>query len=61
MWLGLSPFCSPNKEEWIKEISRLHADRDVCKGNTDIPKGATFWAEKTPKLGNGFLQNAIRP
>jgi putative transposase len=25
-----------------KDIDRLHADRDVCKGNTDIPKEATL-------------------
>ena len=41
----------------INGISRLHADRDACKGNTDIPKEATFKTGMTLKLGNGFLQN----
>lgn len=26
----------------VEGIGRLHADRDVCKGNTDIPKEATL-------------------
>ena len=30
---------------------------DACKGNTDIPKEATFRTETALKLGNGFLQN----
>ena len=27
---------------YVKDIDQLHADRDVCKGNTDIPKEATL-------------------
>ena len=30
---------------------------DACKGNTDIPKEATFRTGMALKLGNGFLQN----
>ncbi len=30
-----------------ESMDRLHADRDACKGNTDIPKGATLWATAT--------------
>ena len=31
----------------LEGIDRLHIDRDVCKGNTDIPKEATLWAIAT--------------
>ncbi|MGC8691640.1 MAG: hypothetical protein ACP5RZ_01295 [Thermoplasmata archaeon] len=34
-------------------ISRLHTDRDVCKGSTDTPKGATFRTGTTLKHKNG--------
>ncbi len=27
---------------YVKDIDQLHADRDVCKGNIDIPKEATL-------------------
>ncbi len=30
-----------------QSIDRLHADRDVCKGNTDIPREATPWTMET--------------
>ncbi|MEM0288206.1 MAG: hypothetical protein QXG05_08595 [Nitrososphaerota archaeon] len=26
----------------MESIGQLHADRDVCKGSTDTPKGATL-------------------
>jgi putative transposase len=31
----------------MESISRLHKDRDLCKGNSDIPKEATFVREAT--------------
>ncbi len=52
----MSPFRSLGRG-MDKDISRLHADRDVCKESTDTSRGATFRAGKTPKLGNGFKQN----
>jgi hypothetical protein len=30
-------------------MSRLHADRDACKGSTDTPRGATLRATETPE------------
>jgi hypothetical protein len=36
-----------------KGVSRLHVDRDACKGSTDTPRGATFGIGTTPKLKNG--------
>ena len=56
MRLGMSPFRSLSRG-MDKDISRLHADRDVCKWSTDTHKVATFRTGKTPKLGNGFPQN----
>lgn len=40
-------------------ISRLHTDRDVCKGNTDIPRNATQGCSATLKLDK-VLQNPLR-
>ncbi|MBI3412760.1 MAG: hypothetical protein HY051_01615 [Candidatus Aenigmarchaeota archaeon] len=33
-----------------KDVFRLHTDSDVCKGNTDIPEGATHGTTATFKL-----------
>ena len=41
-------------------VSRLHAERDVCKGITDNPKMATRKTTVTIKLGNaGFAKPAL--
>ncbi|MGC8631692.1 MAG: hypothetical protein ACP5T2_04635 [Thermoprotei archaeon] len=50
-WFGMPPQSAPSIAG--KGISRLHADRDACKGSTDTPKGATFRTEATPKLKSG--------
>jgi len=50
-WFGMPPHSAQNSVD--KGMSRLHADRDACKGSTDTPKGATFRAGTTSKLKNG--------
>ena len=35
------------RPEFVEGVDRLHADRDACKGNTDIPKEATPWTMET--------------
>ncbi|MGC9294942.1 MAG: hypothetical protein ACP5E8_06700, partial [Thermoplasmata archaeon] len=39
-WFGMPPQSVPSTVD--KCISRLYTDRDVCKGSTDTPRGATF-------------------
>ena len=56
MGLGMSPFRSLGRGMG-KDISLLHAGRDVCKWSTDTHRGATFRTGKTPKLCNRFMQN----
>ncbi len=36
-WFGMPPQPVPSAAD--KGISRLHADRDVCKGSADTPEG----------------------
>jgi hypothetical protein len=50
-WFGMPP--QPVLNVADKGISRLHTDRDVCKGSTDTPRGATFRTGTTLKLKNG--------
>jgi len=50
-WFGMPPQSVPSTAG--KGISRLHADRDACKGSTDTPKGATFGTGTTLKLKDG--------
>jgi hypothetical protein len=40
--------------------SRLHADRDACKGSTDTPRGATRRMIATPELDKMVLRNPLR-
>jgi len=54
-WFGMPPW--PVPRALGKGISRLHVDRDACKGSTDTPRGATFRTGTTSKLRNGFSQN----
>jgi len=54
-WFGIPPRSVQSAVG--KGISRLHADRDACKGSTDTPRGATSRTVKTSKLRNGFSQN----
>ena len=49
-WFGMSP-------QFVRtiadiDISRLHADRDACKGITDTSRGATLRTTETLKLKN---------
>ncbi len=50
-WFGMPPQSVPSIAG--KGISRLYTDRDVCKGSTDTPKGATFRTGTTLKLKDG--------
>jgi len=50
-WFGMPP--QPALSAVGKGMSRLHVDRDACKGSTDTPKGATFRTGTTSKLKNG--------
>jgi hypothetical protein len=42
----------------VKDIPRLHTDRDVCKGSTDTPKNATQGCSATLKLDKGSSKPA---
>ncbi|MGC9293993.1 MAG: zinc ribbon domain-containing protein, partial [Thermoplasmata archaeon] len=33
----------------VEGAGQLHADRDVCKGSTDTPRGATLRTTETPE------------
>jgi hypothetical protein len=44
---GMPPQPAPGAVD--KGMSRLHADRDACKGSTDTPRGATLRATETPE------------
>ncbi len=33
----------------VEGVGQLHTDRDVCKGSTDTPKGATLRTTETPE------------
>jgi hypothetical protein len=46
-WFGMPPQPAPGAVD--KGMSRLHADRDACKGSTDTPRGATLRATETPE------------
>ncbi len=49
--------CAPARHGTDKDVSRLHADRDACKGSTDTHKEAPLKSAATLELGNGFSQN----
>jgi len=57
--VGNLPAPSSSVEQALK-VFRLHADRDVCKGSTDTPRGATRRMIATLKLNKMVLQNALQ-
>jgi|GEM_PF-5742747 len=46
-WFGMPPHSAQNSVG--EGMSRLHVDRDACKGSTDTPIGATLRATETPE------------
>ncbi len=46
-WFGMPPHSAQNSVG--EGMSRLHVDRDACKGSTDTPRGATLRATETPE------------
>jgi len=39
-----------------KDVFRLHAQRDACKGSTDTPRGATPGMKATSETGTWFCK-----
>ncbi len=54
---GWEHLCVPIEHGADKDVSRLHVDRDACKGSTDIPKEAPLKSAAISRLGNRFSRN----